>query len=115
MVVEAQIQLDSINPGPSQREYFVHPKIGIVTLEMRPISDVTRNAGRHREHTFTDRGFMSIAIRPVCLSCVPQPCQTFLVNDCILYDEGMDALGTSGCHSEADRATIVLHVQRIAL
>src|SRR5262249_54438453 len=113
-IVVKKIALNVGLPRLPEKSELVGPQVGIITVHVRVVSDVTRTGGSEREQVFSQAALLRGAILPELASRIPVLAQPFVVRDRVLDDERFDTLGVSKRHAEAYRSAVVLHVERIA-
>lgn len=112
-VVIEEIALNLCLPCRLQEGILISPKIWIIELDIRVVSDVACPRGFQRQQVLAQRLFVTRPIRPECPSCCPVRPKPFVVSDRVLDHESLHPLRMRQCHAKTNGSTLVLHIQRV--
>src|SRR4051794_490513 len=113
-VVVEQIALNLRLAGAVEKRVFVSPKIGVIELNVRIISNVSLPGGGERKQIRSQGFFMRRTISPESATRIPVGAQAFVVADSVLNNESIHTLRMRENHAEANRAAVILHIERIS-
>jgi hypothetical protein len=94
-------------PDRSSHE-FVRPKIGIISLRVGAVAEMTLSGCREGQEVLSKSGLVRSAICPKSSPSIPQRPKSFLVSDGVLDDQRLHTIRMRHCETKADRTTVIL-------
>src|SRR6202030_709189 len=99
----------------AEKGEFVTPEVGIVAFQGRIAAYMPGARSCKREKICTEGVCVCSTVGPERAPDFPAITKPFVMGDSVLNDKSLNAVGMRQCHSKAHRATVVLHVERVAI
>src|SRR5579862_500127 len=113
-VVVEKIALDLSLSRAIKKVKLIGPEVWIVTPHVWIVSDMPRSRGLERQEICAQCDLVDGAICPKSPACFPICTQAVVVGDGVLDDKSLNPLRMCQRHAKPDRATVILHIERVA-
>jgi len=110
-IVKEEVALNLCLPWRIWKCVFIGPKVRIIQLNLRIISDMARPRCRERQQVLAQRFFMRRPILPECPPRCPARAQSFVMRHRVLNNKSLNAIWMLQGHAKAYRAAVILHVK----
>ena len=112
-IIVEKITLNVGLAGLVEKIKFIGPKVRVIAIHIRIVSDMAGSRGCQRKKICAQRIFVGGAIFPEFAPRLPVRAKAFVMPSRVLNNERVDALRVRQRHSETDRAAVIVHVKRV--